>query len=599
MSGFLGSATRHSWLHPLRRLSAQREAAAVMTAVERSQAVIEFSLDGQILAANDKFLQSTEYELGELVGRHHAVLVEPAYRDSVEYREFWAGLRRGEFRSGLFKRIAKSGREVWLQATYNPVLDNAGKPCRVVKFALDVTAQAVDAQRTRAALDQADSNVMIADPDGWIVYANDAARALMHEKASEIRSRLPQFDPNHVVGASFDSFHTTPAHQSAMLSHLHGSHRAELRFGTAVFRIVTTAVNDESGRRLGAVMQWDDRTAEIAAEQEVQRIVRAAHAGDLTSRITTAGKSGFFASLAQELNGILDANADLVREVKRAAGEVFNAAQEISRGNADLSHRTGGQAASLEETAASMEQMTSTVRQTAENAAQASQLAAAARAQALQGGSVVGDAITAMQSIATASAKIGSIIGVIDEIAFQTNLLALNAAVEAARAGEQGRGFAVVANEVRALASRSALAAKEIKALIADSVTKVSQGSQLVDASGRTLGEIVTAVKKVSDIVAEIAAASGEQSTGIDQVNRAVMLMDEATQQNAALVEQAAAATESLRAQAQQLNEMMARFSMLSGAPIAPAVMGQPSTHFIDSPGVSPIPFETPLRDTA
>lgn len=599
MTRLEGTARKHSWLHPLRRLSAQRDALAVMSAVERSQAVIEFSLDGQILAVNDKFLQAVGYDPHELVGRHHAVLVEPACRDSVEYRDFWAGLRRGEFRSGLFKRIAKCGREVWLQATYNPVPDSTGKPCRVVTFALDVTPQAVDAQRTRAALDQADSNVMIADPDGRIVYANDAARALMHEKAGEIRSRLPQFDPSHVVGTSFDSFRNAPAHRSAALSDPHGSLRAELRFGTAVFRVVTTAVNDESGRPLGSVTQWVDRTAEIATEQEVQRIVRAAREGDLTSRITTAGKSGFFASLAQELNGILDANADLVREVKRVAGEVFNAAQEISRGNADLSHRTGAQAASLEETAASMEQMTSTVRQTAENAAQASQLAAAARAQALQGGSVVGDAITAMQSIATASAKIGSIIGVIDEIAFQTNLLALNAAVEAARAGEQGRGFAVVANEVRALASRSALAAKEIKALIADSVTKVSQGSQLVDASGRTLGEIVTAVKKVSDIVAEIAAASGEQSTGIEQVNRAVMLMDEATQQNAALVEQAAAATESLRAQAQQLSEMMARFSMLSGAPVAPVGTGRPSTHFIDSPDVSRIPFETPLRNTA
>ena len=586
MSRLDDTAKKHSWLHPLRRLSAQREAAAVMSAVERSQAVIEFSLDGQVLTANENFLQAVGYGLNELVGRHHAVLLEPAYRDSAEYRDFWAGLRRGEFRSGLFKRITKSGRDVWLQATYNPVLDSAGKPCRVVKFALDVTPQAVDAQRTRAALDQADSNVMIADPDGWIVYANDAARALMHEKAGEIRSRLPQFDPNHVVGASFDEFHKTPSHQSEAFSDLRGSNRAELRFGTAVLRIVTTAVNDESGRCLGTIMQWVDRTAEIATEQEVQRIVRAAREGDLTGRITTADKSGFFASLAQELNGILDANADLVREVKRAAGEVLNAAQEISRGIADLSHRTGSQAASLEETAASMEQMTSTVRQTAENAAQASQLAAAARAQALQGGTVVGDAIRAMQSIASASAKIGSIIGVIDEIAFQTNLLALNAAVEAARAAEQGRGFAVVANEVRALASRSAHAAKEIKALIADSVAKVSQGSQLVDASGRTLGEIVTAVKKVSDIVAEIAAASGEQSTGIDQVNRAVMLMDEATQQNAALVEQAAAATESLRAQAQQLNEIMARFSM-------------PDARFVAAPGVLSDTFETPLRNTA
>ena len=239
-------------------------------------------------------------------------------------------------------------------------------------------------------------------------------------------------------------------------------------------------------------------------------------------------------------------------------------ADEISRGNLDLSQRTEEQASSLEETAASMEQMTLTVRHNADNADQAKQLAVAARAQAEKGGSVVSQAVTAMLGINAASTKIADIIGVIDAIAFQTNLLALNAAVEAARAGEQGRGFAVVASEVRSLSSRSAEAAKEIRALIQDSVTRVAEGTKLVDQSGQTLAEIVASVKKVADIVTEIAGASQEQATGIDQVNKAVTAMDEVTQQNAALVEEAASGAKSLLEQAQALSGLMSKYQVLS-----------------------------------
>jgi methyl-accepting chemotaxis protein len=232
----------------------------------------------------------------------------------------------------------------------------------------------------------------------------------------------------------------------------------------------------------------------------------------------------------------------------------------VSAGTDDLSVRTEEQASSLEETASSMEEMTSTVKQNADNAGQANQLAIAARDQAEKGGAVVDSAVKAMEQINDASRKIADIIGVIDDIAFQTNLLALNAAVEAARAGEQGRGFAVVASEVRSLAGRSATAAKEIKGLIQDSVSKVEDGSALVTQSGQALGQIVTSVKKVSDIVAEIAAASREQSAGIEQVNTAVMQMDEMTQQNAALVEQATAASQSMAGQAGALTTMMRRY---------------------------------------
>ena len=241
------------------------------------------------------------------------------------------------------------------------------------------------------------------------------------------------------------------------------------------------------------MVQWLDRTQEVATEDEVQAIVAKAIDGDLTARIREEGKEAFFKTLAGGMNRLLANMADVVRSMSRAAAEVRTGSEEISRGNADLSQRTEEQASSLEETASSMEEMTSTVKNNADNAAQANQLATAAREQAEAGGAVVGAAVAAMGEINASSKRIADIISVIDEIAFQTNLLALNAAVEAARAGEQGRGFAVVASEVSNLASRSAEAAKEIKTLIQDSVGKVTEGTKLVDESGKVLAEIVDA----------------------------------------------------------------------------------------------------------
>ena len=272
-----------------------------------------------------------------------------------------------------------------------------------------------------------------------------------------------------------------------------------------------------------------------------------------------------FRSMDQRLVGI-------VGEVRHGSTAVSSASQQIARGNDDLSQRTQEQASSLEETASSMEEMTSTVKQNAENASHANQLARGAREQAERGGEVVAQAVTAMREINTSSRKIADIVSLIDEIAFQTNLLALNAAVEAARAGEQGRGFAVVATEVRNLAQRSAGAAKEIKGLINDSAEKVRAGSELVDQSGKALAEIVDSVKKVTDIVAEIAAASHEQSAGIDQVNHAVLQMDEMTQQNAALVEEAAAAARAMQEQAGELSRQVGFFRFGNEAEAAVAV---------------------------
>jgi methyl-accepting chemotaxis protein len=330
---------------------------------------------------------------------------------------------------------------------------------------------------------------------------------------------------------------------------------------------------DADGKPYKVVKYANDVTVHVIASQQMERavaqmqqVIKSAGDGDLTVRVPLKDKEGNLGKMAESVNTLLHNMAEIVGKVKSAATEVHQGAEEIALGNTHLSQRTEEQASSLEETASSMEEMTATVKQNADNASQASQLAGAARDQAHQGGAITSRAVHAMTEINEASKKVVDIIRVIDDIAFQTNLLALNAAVEAARAGEQGRGFAVVAQEVRGLASRSAVAAQEIKELIEDSVRKVGDGSLLVTQSGQTLEQIVLAVKKVSDIVAEIAAASREQSSGIDQVNKAVMQMDEMTQQNAALVEQATAGSQSLTEQARNLSVLMSAYRVTNGS---------------------------------
>ncbi|MDB6089636.1 MAG: methyl-accepting chemotaxis sensory transducer [Gammaproteobacteria bacterium] len=433
-------------------------------------------------------------------------------------------------------------------------------------------ALAAENTRIRQALDKASTSVVLADEQHQIIYLNDIAQASFTRNAQQIRTTLPAFDATRLRGSSLEALSPDPASQRRLLDNLTGVDVQERVLGEFTYRTVTNPVIDDKGERLGTVMEWSQRTQEVRVERELQHMLAAINSGSLGKRIDLAGKTGFFEAMSRSVNQLADNITAMVSSVKAAAGEIHRGAQEISAGNSNLSLRTEEQAASLEETASSMEEMTTTVKQNADNAGQANQLALAARDQAEQGGMVVGKAVQAMSGINDSAKKIADIIGVIDEIAFQTNLLALNAAVEAARAGEQGRGFAVVATEVRNLAGRSATAAKEIKGLIQDSVKKVSDGSVLVTQSGQTLEQIVTSVKKVSDIVAEIAAASREQSLGIEQVGRAVMQMDELTQQNAALVEQATAASQSMAVEAGGLNEMMAHYDsggIVHGAPAA------------------------------
>lgn len=473
---------------------------------------------------------------------------------------------------------------------------------------LDVGQRSVhEMQRLKCALDNVSMCVRVADNDGIVIYVNNALRDTLHRDEKAFRLENPSFVADKVPGGSIGVFYADPQAAIERLRQQRTTLHTRLKLGGRQYDVVTTPVVSSEGERLGTVGQWLDLTDQLKAEQEVAAIVQAAVNGDFTGRIAVEGKSGFFLQLAESINSLMqtsevglnevvrllgalaqydltetingeyqgifgllkdDSNAsvgqltEIISRIKEAAETINTAAREIASGNTDLSQRTEQQAASLETTSSSMEELTSTVRQNAANARQANQLAAGASSIAVRGGEVVGQVVHTMSSISASSKKIVDIISVIDGIAFQTNILALNAAVEAARAGEQGRGFAVVATEVRNLAKRSAVAAKEIKDLIGDSVDKVKAGTLLVDQAGKTMEEVQAAVKRVTDIMSEISSASAEQSTGIEQVNVAINQMDNMTQQNSALVEQAAAAAQSMEEQAQHLTAMMSAFKL-------------------------------------
>ncbi|MBU8976774.1 PAS domain S-box protein [Lysobacter sp. MMG2] len=542
-------------------------------AIDRVQAVIEFDLDGTIVHANENFLHTLGYRLDEIQGRHHRMFVESDYAQGAEYREFWAKLGRGEFDAGQYRRIGKGGREVWIQASYNPVFDSLGRPRKVVKFATDITAQkmqAADFAGQLAAISKAQA-VIEFDLTGRILSANDNFLATMGYTLDEVVGR------HHSMFAE-DTYRNSAQYRDFWAKLGRGEYDAGVyrRLGKGGREVWIQAsynpIFDMNGKPFKVVKYATDITAQVRDTQALQHavaqtrdVVGAAQSGDLTRRIDTAGKTGSVADLCHGINALVDAMAGIIGQIQVAADTIGVGAREIAAGNNDLSQRTESQAASLEETASSMDELTSTVRHTAENARQANQLAIDASAIAVRGGDAVHEVVDTMARISESSKKIADIIGVIDGIAFQTNILALNAAVEAARAGEQGRGFAVVASEVRSLAQRSASAAKEIKHLIGDSVERVGAGTRLVQGAGRTMDEIVGSVQRVGAMLSQISAATLEQSAGIEQINQAIAQMDESTQQNAALVEEASAAARSMDEQVGQLMETVSAFRLSTG----------------------------------
>lgn len=459
--------------------------------------------------------------------------------------------------------------------------------------------------RIRVALDSSSNSVMMCDPDGIITYCNQAVIEMLREAETDIRQEIPGFNVDHLIGTNFHNYHRELDTSYHSLHNLTEPLRSELMVGGRHFLIVICPVINTNGERLGNVVEWRDRTSEVRMGLQISSIINAAVAGDFGRRLNHEHMSGFFKEIAMGLNEFLDVNnralseigkvlasmskgdlthrmqsnyqgglaslqqdanatvdhlQQIIQSIKHAAETISQAAQEIASGNQDLSVRTEKQASSLQETASSMEELTTTVKHNADNARSANELADNAQQVAERGRLVVNQVVETMGAIHQSSNRIGDIIGVIDSIAFQTNILALNAAVEAARAGEQGRGFAVVASEVRNLAQRSASAAKEIKTLITDSVDKVENGTRLVDRAGQTMSDVVRSIQRVAKLMSDIAEASLEQSAGIEQVGVAIAQMDEATQQNAALVEEAAAAAESLEVQARHLAETVSVF---------------------------------------
>ncbi|MBS0374924.1 MAG: methyl-accepting chemotaxis protein [Proteobacteria bacterium] len=450
--------------------------------------------------------------------------------------------------------------------------------------------------RLRNALDNCSAGIMVVDPDGTIAYAN---RSLGTQLAGALPALLAARPAGGLEGLSLAQV-AGPAHAA-----LAAGREAEFALGGHTFRVASDAVRGADGTSVGHVLEWQDRTLMLSIEQEVQSIVRAALEGDLTRRIDLAGKTGFFQALAEAMNELLEINArviadatrmfaalargdvgervtaeyrgafaalkgdanatmtkltEIVEAIRRNSDDVARGAREVAAGSRDVSERTSAQAASLQQTASNMERMATTVRETSANAQHASQLASAARGEAERGAEIVRSAVAAMDGIHATSRRITDIISVIDEIAFQTNLLALNAAVEAARAGDQGRGFAVVASEVRSLAGRSASAAREIKDLILASGRQVDDGRESVRRSGAALEEIVSSIKKVSDLNNEIAATSHEQASGVDAVNGAVGAMDAATQQNAERVGAAAHSSAAMVGIAEELLALVSFF---------------------------------------
>lgn len=539
-----------------------------LAAIGKSQAVIEFTLDGIILNANANFLNVLGYTLEEVRGKHHSIFVEQGYQHSTEYRQFWEKLGRGEYDAGQYKRISKSGREIWIQASYNAIMNADNKPFKVVKYATDITEEKIknaDYSGQLAAIGKSQAVIEFA-LDGTVLNANDNFLNVLGYSLADIKGKHHSMfvDVNYRQSPEYKIFWE----RLGRGEYDSGQYKRIARGGKEIWiQASYNPIMDVNNKPFKVVKYATDITEQVnnanamkLAVDQVQEVVKAAVDSDLTQRIPLEGKTELLEILCSGINSLIDNMADIVGQIKIAAEEISTGANEISTGNSDLSARTEQQAANLEETASSMEELTSTVRLNADNAKEANLLAEKAATVAVGGGELIQQVVATMSSINESSQKIADIIGVIDGIAFQTNILALNAAVEAARAGDQGRGFAVVASEVRTLAQRSANAAKDIKGLISDSVKKIESGNTLVGKSGETMKEVVSSIKRVNDIMSEIASASAEQSTGIEEISNAVSQMDEMTQQNAALVEEAAAAAESLQSQANQLTQRVAVF---------------------------------------
>jgi len=552
-------------------------AVAVLAALSNSQAMIEFDLSGKILTANENFCRALGYELREIVGKHHSMFVEPAYASSAEYKAFWTKLSAGKFDQQQYKRVGKGGREVWIEASYNPVF-RRGKPVKVIKIATDITAQKLKSAEDAGKIDALSRAQAIIEftPTGEILTANDNFLTALGYSPAEIQGK------HHSMFCEAD-YSRSEAYKEFWRKFASGQLVADefMRVGKGGRKVYIQAsynpIFDLNGKVFKVVKFATDVTARVENVEQLARCLTNLADGDLAQTIqkpfipSLERLRADFNSASEKLKGAMATVAENAKAISAGSNEIRTAAD-------DLAKRTEQQAASVEETAAALEEITTTVKDSSRRAEEAGQLVARARNHAEHSGQVVRDAIGAMDQIENSSREISNIIGVIDEIAFQTNLLALNAGVEAARAGEAGKGFAVVAQEVRELAQRSAKAAKEIKSLITASGSHVANGVALVTNAGSALQEIASQVHEINTNVTAIVEAAREQSTALGGISQSINTVDQGTQQNAAMVEEQTAASHGLAREAAALFELLEQFRF-NDAPRSRSSFAQADRH--------------------
>lgn len=512
-----------------RRERRPNEFEAQIAAIHKSHSVIEFTMSGDIITANDNFLRLTGYSLNEITGKHHRIFVDPAHVRSSDYDEFWKRLNHGKCQAGEFPRLGKGGKEVWIQATYNPILDGRGVPFKVVKFATDITEKKIrtaDYEGQIAAICKSQGVIEFA-MDGTILKANDNFLALMGYTLSEVEGRhhsmfLQSEYRNSSEYKEFWHRLNQGEYQAAEFLRV-GKHGKEVWIQASY-----NPVFDLNGKPRKVVKFATDVSERV-------RLQRAAEIGHRKTE-------------------------ELLQQIAESASQFAESAKVIAESAAHLSDGTQTQAASVEEMTAAIDELTSAIQVISQRSQEAKFQAEETATLAQEGGDAVKEAVTAMRLIEKSSEQITDIIQVISEIASQTNLLALNAAIEAARAGEHGLGFAVVADEVRKLAERSSEAAKEITQLIKESSRRVSEGAQVSERVGQSLNRIVAAVDQTASGIAQIADQTETQSASAEQVQSAIKSVSDTTESGAASAEELAASAEQLGAQAQSLQDLVEQF---------------------------------------